>query len=238
MPPLSSEEVRKYQQEFETQDAEAVLKWAYARFGGRVVLASSFSREDMILMDLAVKIRRNPRIVTLDTGRLPEETHRIMDDFRKKYGVAIEAYFPDKDAVEALVKKKGFYSFRESLENRKECCQIRKVEPLARALRGADAWITGQRRDQAVTRVVLNKIEPDFGNTGLVKFNPLADWDEARIVAYVKEKKLPYNVLYDQGYRSIGCAPCTRAVAPGEDERAGRWWWENPGQKECGIHRR
>jgi phosphoadenosine phosphosulfate reductase len=222
--------------EFEKSSAVALLQWALKNFRGKLALASSFGAEDMVLIDMITKLEPGIRIFTLDTGRLNEETYEVMDAVRRKYGVKIESYFPKTDAVESLERAKGFYSFRESVENRKECCGSRKVEPLSRALNGADAWITGLRREQAVTRTHTDKIEKDQAHPGLYKFNPLADWKEADVWGYIKKNEVPYNKLHDLGYRSIGCAPCTRAVKEGEDVRAGRWWWENPEHKECGLH--
>jgi phosphoadenosine phosphosulfate reductase len=158
-----------------------------------------------------------------------------MERVRRKYKISIESYFPDAAKVEALERAKGFYSFRDSIENRKECCGIRKVEPLQRALKNLEGWITGLRREQAVTRTTLEKVEWDAAH-GILKFNPLADWTEKQVWEYIKKNKVPYNRLHDQGYPSIGCAPCTRAVKSGDDIRSGRWWWENPEHKECGLH--
>lgn len=235
---MNPDEARKVSQEFEPQAPEKLLTWAFDRFGGKIVLASSFGSEDVVLIDMAAKIHPAVRIVTLDTGRLPEETYAVMDAVKFKYGVKIEVFFPDAARVETLVREKGFYSFKESVENRKECCGIRKVEPLKRALAGAEAWITGQRRSQSVTRTEIGKVEVDASQGGIVKLNPLADWDEKKVWDYIRANKVPYNKLFDAGYRSIGCAPCTRAVKSGEDERAGRWWWESPDHKECGLHNR
>ena len=226
----------KLNAEFEKSSAVALLQWALGAFKGKIALASSFGAEDVVLIDIILKFDRSIRVVTLDTGRLNEETYEVMDRVRRQYGISIESYFPEPKAVESLEFQKGFYSFRESVENRKECCGIRKVEPLARALKGMDAWITGQRRAQSVTRTELRKIEKDDAHAGLYKLNPLADWSEDDVWGYIKKNDVPYNRLHDAGYRSIGCAPCTRAVKPGEDVRAGRWWWENPEHKECGIH--
>ena len=231
-------EIQRINAEVEAKSPEAILQWALKAFGDSLRLASSFGAEDMVLIDMASRVAPGIRIFTLDTGRLPEETYRLMDTARRKYGIRIEAFFPDAAAVEKLTAQKGFYSFRESVENRIECCHIRKVEPLKRALAGARAWITGLRRDQAETRKAVAKAEIDETNGGIVKINPLADWTEERVWEYIKKNKIPYNALHDAGYRSIGCSPCTRAVKPGEDVRSGRWWWENPDQKECGIHLR
>ncbi len=201
-----------------------------------MAVASSFGAEDVVLIDIMVKLDPTIRIFTLDTGRLNEETYEVMDKVRRKYGVSIESYFPQAQAVEKLEREKGFYSFRESIENRKECCAIRKVEPLNRALKGLDAWVTGLRRAQAVTRTTLQKVELDEAHNGIYKINPLADWSQEDIQNYIKKNAVPYNRLHDEGYPSIGCAPCTRAIKEGEDIRAGRWWWENPEHKECGLH--
>jgi phosphoadenosine phosphosulfate reductase len=185
------------------------------------------------VIDMLSRLRVDARIFTLDTGRLHEETYEVMEAIRRRYGLAIETHFPDRDEVERLERSKGFYSFRDSIENRRECCNIRKVAPLGRALAGLDAWITGLRREQAVTRGDLPKV--DWG-ARQAKLNPLADWSLDRVWSYVRDNDIPYNKLYDRGFPSIGCSPCTRAVRPGEDLRAGRWWWEQPEQKECGLH--
>lgn len=235
---MTPEEAVKLSREFEAQSPEALLAWAYKTFGDRVVIASSFGPEDVVLIDMAVRVNPKARIITLDTGRLPEATYAVMDAVKFKYGVPIEVFFPEAAAVEALTRAKGFYSFKESVEDRKECCRIRKVEPLKRALAGCGAWITGMRRSQSVTRTATGKVEIDLSQGGIVKVNPLADWDETRVWDFIKKNKVPYNRLFDQGYRSIGCDPCTRPVKEGEDERAGRWWWENPEHKECGLHNR
>ncbi len=224
--------------EFAKASAVAFLQWALKTFSPKIKLASSFGAEDVALIDLVHRIDPTVRIFTLDTGRLNEETYEVMDRVRARYGVTVESYFPDAARVEALERAKGFYSFRESLENRQECCAIRKVEPLRRALGGLDAWITGLRRSQAVTRTALAKIERDEAHEGLYKLNPLADWSEPDVWTYIKKNDVPYNRLHDRGYRSIGCAPCTRAIGPDDDVRAGRWWWESPDHKECGLHDR
>jgi phosphoadenosine phosphosulfate reductase len=220
----------------EKQSPEQILTWAYETFGKRVAFASSFGAEDVVVLDLIAKTVPGLRVFTLDTGRLHDETYDVMERIRRKYGLKIEVMFPDQRKVEDLVAAKGFYSFRESIENRKECCRIRKVEPLRRALSTVDAWVTGLRREQAVTRTALPKAEIDEAFGGIVKLNPIADWTQDRVWDYIRANEVPYNILHDRGFPSIGCAPCTRPVAPGEDVRAGRWWWENPEQKECGLH--
>ena len=223
--------------DLEKMSAEEILKWALGAFGAKIALASSFQCEESALIDMMHKIAgKNFRVFTLDTGRLNEETYEVMDRVRSKYKIKIESYFPLHEKVQALEREKGFFSFRESVDARKECCGIRKVEPLGRALKGLEAWITGLRRSQSVTRTDVRKIEPDAAHPGLYKLNPLADWTGEDVWGYIRKNEVPYNRLHDQGYPSIGCAPCTRAVKPGEDVRAGRWWWENPEHKECGLH--
>ncbi len=230
------EDAVRLSRELENADAPAVLQWAISNFGRNVALASSFGAEDVVLIDLITKIDANAHIFVLDTGRLHQETYDVMERCRKKYGIEFVTYFPDTSSVENLLRCKGPNSFYESIENRKECCGIRKVEPLKRALNGKQAWITGLRRGQAVTRVSLPKVEMDFTHGGIYKLNPLASWSEEQVWAYIRANDVPYNALHDDGFPSIGCAPCTRAIALGEDVRAGRWWWENPEQKECGLH--
>jgi phosphoadenosine phosphosulfate reductase len=201
------------------------------------VLASSFGAEDMVLLDLIAQHAPAIRVVTLDTGRLPEETHVLIDRARDRYGIAIDVHFPDAARIAPFVRAHGVNAFYDSVELRQGCCAIRKTEPLRRALSGKGAWITGLRRDQSVTRSGLAHEEFDAIH-GIPKFNPLADWSEDDVWTYIRARNVPYNALHDRGYRSIGCAPCTRAVEPGEDVRAGRWWWEHPEHKECGLHRR
>ena len=198
-------------------------------------LANSFGAEDMVLMDLICRNQLDLEIFSLDTGRLNDETYRLMDKAQEKYAREITVYFPESEQVEAFVRKEGVNPFYRGIEQRKACCGIRKVAPLKRALSGKTAWITGLRREQAVTRADLPVQEYDAG-FGLEKFNPLVDWTEADVWAYIQHFDVPYNELHDQGYPSIGCAPCTRAITVGEDVRAGRWWWENPELKECGLH--
>ena len=216
-------------------DAEGLLAYVAKRFAGRIALASSFGAEDQVVTDLLRKVAPEVPIFTLDTGRLPQETYDVIEATREKYGVAIEMLCPDAAALEKLVRLHGPNLFRQSVELRRECCRVRKVEPLRRRLAPLDAWICGLRREQAATRTEVQRIEWDEGN-GLVKINPLADWSTDQVWDYIRAHDVPYNRLHDAGYPSIGCAPCTRAVAPGEDIRAGRWWWEAPEHKECGLH--
>lgn len=216
------------------EQARAVLKAAQQEFYPSG-FANSFGVEDMVLTDLIAREFPRIEIFTLDTGRLPQETHDLMRRVADRYGVRLRVYYPDTQAVESFVNGHGPSAFYDSVALRKECCQVRKVEPLKRALAGKRAWITGLRREQAVTRRELPVSEFDE-TTGLFKFSPLADWSLIDVWTYVRGRDVPYNALHDHGYPSIGCAPCTRAVAAGEDLRAGRWWWEDPASKECGLH--
>lgn len=231
-----AESIRDGREEFEPRTAEEILAWALGEFHPNIALASSFGAEDVVVIDMLMRLNPRARVFTLDTGRLPSETYDLMEGIRERYGLAIEVYFPQAEAVEALVRDHGVNLFYTSIENRKRCCGVRKVEPLGRALAGLDAWITGIRREQAVTRAEIQKVEVDLDHGGIVKVNPLADWNKEKVWEYIRALQVPYNALHEQGYPSIGCAPCTRAVKPEEDLRAGRWWWENPETKECGLH--
>ncbi|MDP3843424.1 MAG: phosphoadenylyl-sulfate reductase [Oxalobacteraceae bacterium] len=199
------------------------------------VFASSLAAEDMVLTDLILKAKLPIDIFTLETGRLHAETLNVIDRIKETYGYDVALYRPEPAAVDAYVQQNGLDAFYDSIDLRKECCRIRKIEPLGRALAGNKAWITGQRRAQSTTRAALD-IQEDDPAHGMSKFNPLADWSEQDVWDYIRSNNVPYNSLHDKGYPSIGCEPCTRAIAPGEDVRAGRWWWENPDTKECGLH--
>lgn len=223
--------------ELEKKDAKDVLSWAMEKFSPKIAFASSFGAEDVVVIDLMVKIdKNNTRIFTLDTGRLNPETYEVMDTIQKKYQIPIETLFPDHLEVEKMVYENGINLMYESVSNRKLCCEIRKVHPLKRILGTLDAWVTGLRRDQTFTRANTKKIEIDSSNNDIVKINPLADWTNDMVWDYIKQNGLTYNKLHDAGYPSIGCAPCTRAILPGDDLRSGRWWWENDLHKECGLH--
>ena len=202
---------------------------------GSVAFANSLGTEDMVLMDIITKHAPTIEIFSIDTGRLPAETYDLIERAIKHYRRKIIVYFPEQGAVENFVRINGINGFRDSVAQRQDCCHARKVEPLKRALKGRSAWITGLRRAQAVTRKNLGVAEFDEAN-GLQKYNPLIEWSEDDVWDYINEFGVPYNALHDQGYPSIGCAPCTRAIEPGEDVRAGRWWWESAEQKECGLH--
>ncbi|QNA88476.1 phosphoadenylyl-sulfate reductase [Massilia sp. Dwa41.01b] len=199
------------------------------------VFASSLAAEDMVLTDLILKAKLPIGIFSLETGRLHKETLAVLDAVKAKYGYEIALFRPETEAVDAYVAANGLNAFYDSVEMRRECCRVRKVEPLGRALLGNKAWITGQRRAQSSTRSDL-RVEEDDPAHFMTKFNPLVDWTEEEVWEYIRANDVPYNALHDRGYPSIGCEPCTRAVQPGEDVRAGRWWWENPESKECGLH--
>ncbi|HEY4221357.1 MAG TPA: phosphoadenylyl-sulfate reductase [Myxococcota bacterium] len=215
---------------------QQIIGYGIERFGSELVIASSFSVEDVVLIDIAHRVSRRFRVVTLDTGRLPEETYDVIEQVRSRYGVTVEVFFPERARVEQLVSIKGTRSFRASVEDRKECCRVRKVEPLARALAHAGAWATGLRQAQSQGRASLPAFDVD--ERGLLKLAPLYRMGDAEVWAYAKEHAVPTSALYARGYTSIGCAPCTRAISAGEDARAGRWWWETPEHNECGIHTR
>jgi phosphoadenosine phosphosulfate reductase len=222
---------------FETESAENILSLSLETFAPKIAFASSFGAEDVVVIDLMHNIHGDKtRVFTLDTGRLNPETYDVMDKIKKKYSISIETMFPDYLEVEKMVTENGVNLMYNSVEERKLCCGIRKVHPLRRMLKTLDAWITGLRRDQASTRSAVKKVELDASNNNIVKINPIADWTNDMVWDYIKKNDIPYNKLHDKGYSSIGCAPCTRAIKPGEDLRAGRWWWENDFHKECGLH--
>lgn len=217
--------------------AAATLLAAIAARHPQAAFASSFGAEDMVLLDLIARARLPIRVFTLDTGRLPQETHDLVDRTRQRYGRPVEVYAPSAASVEAYVRAHGTNGFYASVELRELCCRVRKTEPLERALAGADAWITGLRRAQGVTRTQV-EVEAFDARHGILKYSPLAHWSDDDVWSYLRANDVPWNALHDRGYPSIGCAPCTRAVAPGEDARAGRWWWESAEHRECGLHRR
>ena len=233
----SASEVAEAAAKLRGAEPAAVVNWAVERFGARIAIASSFSVEDCVVIDLVHKATKgNAQVFALDTGRLHDETYLTAERVRMKYGIEIAWTFPQREAVEKLIRKKGLYSFRDSLDERHECCGIRKVEPLGRALAGKDAWFTGLRREQSVTRTDGAEVEVDAAHGGMTKVNPLIGWTMEQVRAYAKANAVPVHPLHDKGFPSIGCAPCTRAIQPGEHPRAGRWWWEDPENKECGLH--
>lgn len=233
---FSIEEVQSRAEKLEKESAEAVLSWALQEFHPRIALSNSLQVEDMVVLDIAHKVNPQVRVFTLDTGRLPQETYEMMDRVRDHYGIALDVLFPDAAEVEAMVRAKGPNLFYDSVENRHECCGVRKVKPLQKYLAHFDAWITGLRRDQWASRTNVQKVEFDAANNGIVKVNPIADWSWEQLDKYVADNKVPRHKLYLQSYSSIGCLPCTRPTKPGENPRAGRWWWEDDQKKECGLH--
>jgi phosphoadenosine phosphosulfate reductase len=225
--------------DLEQLPADQLLRWALDRFSPKLALACSFQAEESALIDMMYRLRGSDfRIFTLDTGRLNQETYDCIDEIRQRYRVRVESFFPDFEKVQDMVRRHGFNLFYQSVELRKLCCHMRKVEPLSRALKDLDAWMTGLRREQAPSRTAVRKVELDRDHGNILKINPLADWGGEQLWGYIRNNNVPYNRLHDRGYPSIGCVPCTRAVRAWEDVRAGRWWWENPETKECGLHRR
>lgn len=232
------EKLEQYRKELTGLPAGQVLAWTLKEFGAaRVILASSFSIEDQVLTDMLVKIEPAARIFTLDTGRQFQETYDVMQRSMEKYGMRYEVCAPAEEDLAALVAIDGPNAMYDSIEKREACCAVRKMKPLAKKLSSVDAWLCGLRRDQALTRKGAEVIERD-GRHGTYKISPLIDWSEADVWRYIRDNEVPYNILYDRGFRSIGCAPCTRATGPEEDIRAGRWWWESPEHKECGLHKK
>jgi len=223
--------------QFEGKSTEEVLSFFLTEYKGKIALSSSLSIEDQVLTDLIVKIDKDARIFTLDTGRLFPETYSLIDKTNMRYDIKLEVLFPDYNDVEKMVKAEGINLFYAGIEQRKLCCKVRKLEPLKRAFEGLDVWICGLRKEQSITRQAVQLVEWDENN-GLIKLNPLINFTEQEVWDYIKKNSVPYNKLHDKGFPSIGCQPCTRAIEPGEDIRAGRWWWENPDQKECGLHKR
>ncbi len=227
--------IESLNQQWAGLSAEEILKNALALFGNKITFATSLGAEDQVITYMLSKIDKSANIITLDTGRVFPETYDLLHRTVNRYGISIKSFYPDTTQVEEMVNTKGINLFYESIENRKLCCHVRKIVPLRRALQGKDAWITGLRREQSVTRTDLRIVEWDSAN-GLIKINPLLEWHEEQVWDYIKNNDIPYNKLHDQGFPSIGCQPCTRAIEKGEDLRAGRWWWENPDSKECGLH--
>ena len=229
---MTTEQLRT---ELEQKDAEAIICRALETFGSSLVFATSLAAEDQVITDIIARNRWPIPFVTLDTGRLFPETYTLLAETEKRYGIKIKTFFPDRASVEAMVAEKGINLFYDSVENRKSCCSVRKIEPLRRALQPYRAWLCGLRREQSVTRSAIYVVEDDIAN-GLTKVNPLAAWSEQEVWGYIAARQVPYSPLHDHGFPSIGCACCTRAVKRTEDVRSGRWWWEQPEHKECGLH--
>jgi len=226
------EEIRRKTQH---QPPQEILRTALEFFGSRIALATSFGAEDQVLTDMLCRLQQTPAVFTLDTGRLPQETYEVWEETEKRYGIRIEGLFPDFRQVEAMTAEHGINLFYQSVELRRLCCRIRKIEPLKRKLSCLDAWICGLRREQSQTRSSVESVQRDE-QFGLMKISPLAEWSGEQVWEHIRTHRVPYNKLHDRGYPSIGCACCTRAVSAGQDPRSGRWWWENPEQKECGLH--
>jgi phosphoadenosine phosphosulfate reductase len=234
---LDDLEVGELAVDFDPKEPEELLEWAFNTFGDdRLAVVSSFQAEASVLIDMAYQINPKVRVITVDTGRMPQEQYDIIDEVRRRYGIQVEVLFPEASAVEAMTKRHGVNLFYESVKDRLLCCQVRKVLPLNRALKGLDVWVTGLRRDQWATRANLKKIEVDHDHGGIIKLIPLADWTKEDVWDYIKEYNLPVHPLYAKGYTSISCTPCTRRVPEGQDPRSGRWWWEVNAPKECGMH--
>ncbi|MDK2065495.1 phosphoadenylyl-sulfate reductase [Aliarcobacter butzleri] len=230
------EDLKNINKELENKTTIDVIAYFLDNFKN-IALSSSLAAEDQVLTDILLKKNKNASIFTLDTGRLHPETYDVMDATNLKYGIKIDVFFPDNENVQKLYKTQGVNGHYESIENRKNCCNIRKIEPLKRALKDVEVWVTGLRASQSVTRTDMPLVEWDE-NFNVIKVNPLINWSQEDVWDYIKTNKVPYNKLHDQGFPSIGCAPCTRAIKDGEDIRAGRWWWENPEHKECGLHKK
>ena len=223
--------------EFEGREPWELLEWALDRFGDSLALSTAFQDGDVALIDMAYRIDPSVRVFSIDTGRLPQETHDLVEDLRERYpGLCLELLSPDAVQLQRLVDRNGPNLFRRSVEGRLLCCNVRKVQPLNRVLASLDAWVTGLRRDQWASRAEIRKVEIDHDHDAIVKLNPLAEWTEEEVWDYLRDNEVPIHRLYARGYTSIGCAPCTRAIAPGEPARAGRWWWESGAPKECGMH--
>ncbi|MDX9941759.1 MAG: phosphoadenylyl-sulfate reductase [Bacteroidales bacterium] len=225
-----------YNKQFSGVTAEDMLRQILELHGDKAVFSTSLGAEDQVITHMLMQINPEAKIFTLDTGRMFPETYEVIEKTEARYNMRIRVFFPDYKAVEHMVNTRGINLFYYSIENRKLCCHIRKIEPLKRALRGNQVWITGLRREQSPTRLDMRYSEWDEGNS-IIKVNPLLDWTEKQVWDYIHQHKIPYNTLHDKGFPSIGCQPCTRAIEAGEDVRAGRWWWENPDSKECGLHK-
>jgi phosphoadenosine phosphosulfate reductase len=234
---MDKKTINEWNTQLNDSTPEEVISFFLNKFPQKILLSTSLGYEDQVLTKMISTVDKSARVITLDTGRLFPEIYDLIDRTSKKYGINIEVFFPDSEKVESMVKEKGINLFYDSIENRKLCCKIRKLDPLARAFEGMSGWITGLRKDQSVTRTDMQMVEWD-DNNGMIKINPLINWTEDEVIKYVDKHNIPFNPLHKKGFASIGCQPCTRAIEPGEDIRAGRWWWENPETKECGLHQK
>jgi phosphoadenosine phosphosulfate reductase len=229
--------IKNLNQQLKDSTAEEILSFFINEFDGKLAFGTSLGAEDQVITDMIARISKETKIFTLDTGRVFPETYQTLQETVDKYDIRIDVYFPNSEKVERMVNEKGINLFYRSVENRQLCCHVRKIEPLQRAMTGVDVWVTGLRREQSITRILTDIVEYDPAN-GKIKVNPLVDWTEEDVWNYIRLHEVPYNKLHDSGFPSIGCQPCTRAINEGEDVRAGRWWWEAPEQKECGLHKR
>jgi len=234
---MDPDKIQALNRRFEKSPAEEILAYFLELFNGRIALSTSMGAEDQVLTDMVHKIDPSVRIFTLDTGRMFPEVYELIEKTNVTYQTTIELFFPDTYEVEKMVREKGINLFYETIENRKQCCGIRKTQPLKRALKGLDLWICGLRSDQSLTRLNTRILEWDEANR-LLKLSPLAHWTHSDVWDYIHRHDVPYNPLHDRGFPSIGCQPCTRAIKKDEDIRSGRWWWEQPENKECGLHNR
>jgi phosphoadenosine phosphosulfate reductase len=230
-------QIEDWNESLKDKSAIGVISYFLQHFGEKILLLTSLGLEDQALTEMVLRTKQNTEVFTLDTGRLFPETYDLIARTNKHFGIRMKTYFAESEKVEKMVADKGINLFYDSVENRKMCCAIRKVAQLPRAFLGMDAWICGLRKDQSVSRFFNKMVEWDENN-GLIKINPLINWTETEVWDYIREHNIPYNLLHDQGFPSVGCEPCTRAIEPGEDVRAGRWWWEAEVHKECGLHRR
>ena len=231
------QQIAEWNEMMKDKDPIGVIGFFLSHFGENIVLSTSLGLEDQVLTEMVLRQKKETEVFTLDTGRLFPETYDLIARTNKFFGIRMKTYFPEAEKVEEMVADNGINLFYDSVEKRKMCCGIRKVAQLPRAFKGKEAWICGLRKDQSVSRFFNQLVEWDENN-GLVKINPLIDWTEKQVWEYIKTHNIPYNLLHDRGFPSIGCEPCTRAIEPGEDVRAGRWWWENELHKECGLHKR
>ncbi len=229
--------VEELNKKFESSSPQDILEYFLTKYKGKIVQSSSLGAEDQVITDMITRINNKTGIFTLDTGRLFPETYELIEKTNKHYNISIKVYFPDWQKVEKMISEKGINLFYRSVDNRKLCCHVRKIEPAKRALKGYEAWISGIRKDQTVSRFDTKTIEWDDTNR-MIKINPLLKWTEKQVWDYIKKNNVPFNELHNSGFSSIGCQPCTRAIQTGDEFRAGRWWWEEPEQKECGLHDR